>query len=57
MRTATVTAKNSTEAAKKCLDQHGWYPDAVRAADSGSSKRAYLCFESGEDARIWDKQR
>lgn len=57
MRTATVTAKNPTEAAKKCLDLHGFYPDTTRSVDNGDGKRAYKCFESAEDARIWDNQK
>lgn len=57
MRTATVIAKNPAKAAEKCLEMHGWFPDTTRPVDSGDSKRAYMCFESAEDARIWDNQR
>jgi len=57
MRTATITAKNRQEAMEKCRKECGWYPTATRPVDNGDGKRAYMCFESADDAVIWDKQK
>lgn len=40
-----------------CRELHGWTPDAIREVESGENDvRAYMCFESAEDAKLWDKQ-
>jgi len=58
MSKVTVDAKSKQEAAKKCSDEHGFTPDAVRKVDSGSDKiKSWLCFESKQDAETWDKQK
>ncbi len=58
MKTATVEAKSKKEAEQKCLNDAGFFPDAVRRVESGKSNvKAWLCFESAEDARIWDNQK
>ncbi len=57
MNTATVIAKSKKEAEQKCLKDHGFFPDAVRRVDSGSDKKAWMCFESARDAETWDKQK
>ena len=56
MRTTTITATSQAEAAQICLAEHDWYPDAIREVDSGDGTRAWKCFESAEDARVWDQQ-
>lgn len=41
----------------KCRELHGWTPDAVREVESGDDEmRAFACFESTDDAEMWDKQ-
>jgi hypothetical protein len=57
MKTATVIAKSKKEAEQKCLNDHGFFPDAVRRVDSGSRAKAWICFEGTRDAETWDKQK
>ena len=58
MNKVTIDAKSKQDAIKKCLDEVGWMPDAVRKVDSGSDKiKAWMCFESASDADTWDKQK
>ena len=41
-----------------CRELHGWTPDAVREVESGENDvRAYMCFESAQDADLWDNQK
>jgi hypothetical protein len=57
MLKVTVDAETEAEAIKTCQDVHGWTPDAVREIDSGDENtRAFMCFESAQDAELWDKQ-
>ena len=58
MKKVTIEAKTEAEAKQKCKDVHGWTPDAVREVDSGAEGiRAWMCFESAQDAELWDKQK
>ena len=58
MRTATVDGGRSKEDAKRiCRETRGWTPAEVRKVDSGGKGNAWMCFESAEDARIWDNQK
>lgn len=53
----TVNAQNENEAKQICLEEAGFYPDAIREVDSGEEgQRAWMCFESAADAETWDKQ-
>jgi hypothetical protein len=57
MKKVTVIAASDADAIKVCLDIHGWYPSAVREVDSGDEgTKAFICFECGQDAALWDKQ-
>jgi hypothetical protein len=57
MRKVTIDASSEEEARQLCLDNCGFWPDAVREVDAGSDgNRAYMCFESALDAELWDKQ-
>lgn len=54
----TVIANTPEDAAAECKKLHGWTPDAVREVDSGEEGlRAYMCFESAQDALLWDAQK
>ena len=57
MRTVIVEAKNALEALKVCQEQHDWYPDVTKQVDSGGKGKAFMCFESAQDARTWEKQK
>lgn len=58
MKTITIDAKNQKDAKKKCLEQAGFLPDAIRRVDSGNDKtKAFMCFESARDAELWDRQK
>lgn len=58
MNKVTVEAKNEAEAIKTCKEVHGWTPDAVREVDSGDKNtKAFMCFESAQDAELWDNQK
>ena len=52
----TEMAEDEGDAARKCLEVHGFYPDAVREVYWEEGKRGWKCFESQDDARIWDQQ-
>jgi hypothetical protein len=57
MNKVTVNAETEAEAILICSDGP-FTPDAVREVDSGEEgTRAWLCFESGEDAELWDNQK
>lgn len=57
MNTVTVNANSKDEAVKVCKQEHGWTPDAVREVDSGEEgTKAFMCFESTQDAELWDRQ-
>lgn len=58
MITVTVVAKSKKKAIELCKKAFDFTPDAVREVDSGKENvRAWKCFESSEDARIWDNQK
>ena len=58
MRTATVDADGKHEAKEVCFADHGFFPSEIREVDSGRDEiRSWICFESIEDARVWDSQR
>jgi len=58
MNKVTVEAKSESEAIKVCKQEYGWTPDAVREVDSGEEgTKAYMCFESAQDAELWDNQK
>lgn len=65
MKTATVRYWNLTgkitpieKVKQSCLELHGWYPDTVRQVDSGDETvEAWTCYESAQDAELWDKQK
>jgi len=57
MNKVTIEADNENEAIEKCKELYGWTPDCIREVDSGEEDtRAWKCFESAEDAILWDKQ-
>lgn len=57
MNKVTVDAENEAQAIEICREKHGWTPDAIREVDSGNEDTlAWMCFESAEDARLWDNQ-
>jgi|WetSurMetagenome_2_1015567.scaffolds.fasta_scaffold131104_3 hypothetical protein len=59
MRTITIDAKNKAEAKRLCqAGEDGFTPDEIYEVDSGDENtRAWTCFESAEDARIWKNQK
>ncbi len=57
MKTVTIDALTAAEASRKCYYLYGWIPDAIRLVDSGEEgQKAWKCFESAQDAELWDKQ-
>ncbi len=57
MKTVTIDALTAADALRECRAQYGWTPDAIREVDSGSEdQRAWMCFESAQDAELWDRQ-
>jgi len=56
MDTVTIEASSKQQAVKICTEKY-FYPEAVRKVDSGGETKAWKCFESAEDARIWDNQK
>jgi hypothetical protein len=58
MTTITLEAETESQAIKMCKQEYGWTPDAVRKVDSGEENvKAWMCFESASDAKIWDNQK
>lgn len=58
MERVTVVAKSKKDAIEKCRENFGWTPDAVRQVDSGDEHtKAWMCFESAQDAKLWDRQK
>ena len=57
MTRITIDADSETDAMAICLRDYGFYPAAVREVDSGDEDtRAWMCFEYGDDADLWDRQ-
>lgn len=64
MRRAIVQAATAADAEQICRDENGWWPSAVREVDAGGEyilgnkvhSTAWMCFESVDDADMWDKQ-
>ena len=53
MQTITIDANTEEDAKNLCP----FHPDAIREVDSGKDNtRAWMCFESTQDAELWDKQ-
>ena len=58
MEKVTINTNSKKSAIKKCQKQFGWTPSAVRKVDSGDENtKAYMCFESAQDAELWDNQK
>ena len=56
MESYIVEASSEKEAIKKCQNELGFTPDAVREVAGRNGRKAYMCFESAADAETWDKQ-
>ena len=57
MKIVTLDAVSAEQASQICQILYGWTPDCVTEVDSGDeSTRAWKCFESMQDAKIWEDQ-